>query len=107
MIRVFDMSVEMKDIDKLLDDPNHFPTKLKVSCSETGYTTLFYRGEECDEPREVTYLRRFRRFILFGGKSEPLMHLLKRKDIRILKEYEFFTEQGTIIVVDYETTNEE
>lgn len=107
MIRVFDLSMEIKELDDTLDNPDVDPVTLRVTCSETGFSSLHYRGMPSEERRDMTFKRRFRRFLLFGGKSEPLNNLLQRRDVRIINTYDFMTEQGTIVIVDYETREKE
>jgi hypothetical protein len=107
IFQLYDLSIEFQSVDQILDNPNLLPIELKVTCTETGYTTLLIQAQETDEPVERRYKRRFRRFLLLGGFNRELADLLSSKKNRLIKRHDFFTEQGAIIVIDYETKPEE
>lgn len=107
LFRQFDLSTDNELIDPLLDNPNLMPIELNVGCTEGGYTTLLVHAQRAPEPIVRKRKRRFRRFVLFGGSNEELNLLLEDEKVRVLKRHDFFTEQGVIIVVDYEFKPEE
>lgn len=102
MFQQFDLSIESESLDAALDDIRFEPIELNVMCTETGFTTILVRLQEAEEPQERRFKRRFRRFLLLGGRNDQLLHLLNDKKIRVIKRHDFFTEQGAVIVLDYE-----
>lgn len=107
IFRQFDLASEYEIVDELFDNPRLMPIELRPSCSETGYTTLLFHAQEVDEAVKRRWKRRFRRFPLYNGVSEELNQLMEDENVRILNRYDHFTENGAIIILDYEFKSEE
>lgn len=107
IFRQFDLATEHELVDEIINNPLLMPIELNVSCTETGWTTILVRAHRSPEKRTIKRTRRFRRFVLYGGINEALNQLMEDENVRILKRHDFFSEQGAIIVLDYETNPEE
>jgi hypothetical protein len=101
MIRSFDLAMNQEALNHLLDNPTVQLQEIKVMCSDTGYTTatLQYRLGEAPFPKRK---RRVERYLMFYGINLELNTLLESKRTRLVKLYDFQSEQGTIVVVDYQ-----
>lgn len=101
MFRVFDLSIYASNANELLNNPCLRLISLKISCSfETGYTTANLRFSPC-EKRETKFKRYLKRFRV-EQDDHQLDELLQDKDVRIIKQHVFPTEDGSIVVVDYQ-----
>jgi hypothetical protein len=102
MLRAFDLSA-MEDVAiQHLNNPNYRLLTLKISCSaETGYTVATMRFASC-ERRETKFVRMLKRFVFSGGSGNPeIDRLLADKNVRLIKQHEFPTGEGTVVVLDY------
>lgn len=107
MIRVFDLSMESHILTDLINEPNVRIIRLNYFCSaETGYTTAHLRYQIVKESIARKRRRHVRRFLLFDGRSEYLDQIMDDPVTKIIKEKEFLTAQGVIIVLDYEVPRE-
>ena len=107
MIRSYDLAMEEETVETMLNDPHLRLTKLRVGCSESGYTTATLSLQVVEEPIERKRRRRVRRFVLFNGLNHELDQLVDDSNTKIIKQHEFITEQGVIIVLDYELKRED
>lgn len=106
MYRAFDLSVMRKEANQLLNNPELRLISMNVSCSaETGYTVASMRFAPC-EKQERRFIRKLERFVMFDGGNQYLDERLSDKNVRLIKQYIFPTNEGTIIVLDYHTRKE-
>jgi hypothetical protein len=101
MVKSFDLAMAQEALDQFLDNPDNQLQEIKVTCSKTGYTDALiqYRTGTPPFPKKK---RRIKRFTMFYGSCPELNVLLEDKKTRLIKMYDFQTESGTIIVVDYQ-----
>lgn len=102
MIRSYDLSIEKEVVEQMINDPHLMLQKYRVGCGESGFTTATLYLQKVVEPIERKRHRVIERFILFDGTNQEVDRILEDKKYRVLRQYEFITEQGVIIVLDYE-----
>lgn len=107
IFRQFDLAIYFEEVDNILNDPNLYVTEIKVSCSEIGMTSLIITALDAKVPMERKRKRHFRRFLLHAGINEELIEILSDDNARVLNRHDFFTEQGAIVVLDYEVNKKE
>lgn len=91
----------------LLNDPSFRVIKCEVDCmKKTGFTSANIEYEQTKSTVKRKRRRRIERFLLFGGSNSKLNEILDDAGKRIVAKYQFVTEQGVIIVLDYEYLNE-
>lgn len=106
IFRQYDLAIYHEEVDNVLNDPYLFPTELKVSCTDEGSASVLITAYPSKTPRPIKRNRHFRRFLLHAGENSELTNLLMSDDTRILNRHDFFTEQGAIVIVDYEVNKE-
>lgn len=104
MRKVFDIAVQYRQLEQLLNDDKFFIEEIDISCSEkTGYSCALVRYKKNKFPEKRKWKRRIRRFLLIdGGENEMLNKIIADKDFRIVEEYDFKFENGVIIIIDFE-----
>lgn len=101
MYKAFDLSAMAEVANEKLNDPELRLVSLNVNCSaETGYTVASMRFAPC-EKQERKFIRKLERFVLFDGENPYLDQRLSDKDVRLIKQYVFPTNEGTVVVLDY------
>lgn len=102
MIRVFDLSTHSDHVNDLLNDPKYRLNQLKIYCSEeTGYTTATLRLTPC--PKRTTKFKRYlARYVCDRFGHPEVDRLLEDKNVRLIKQHIFPTQEGTVIVLDYQ-----
>ena len=106
IFRRYDLAVYFEELDEALNDPYLYPTEISPFCTDTGYATVLVRAQRIREPRKISRKRHFRRFLLLNGMSEELVSIMMDEKNRILNRYDFFTEQGDVVILDYEVNKE-
>lgn len=106
IFRQYDLAIYQEEVDNIINDPFISPSELSVTCSGVGSVSLLIHARKTDKPREMKRNRHFRRFLLFGGVNEELIELLSDEKVRVLNRHDFDTEQGSIVVLDYQTLKE-
>lgn len=102
ILRQYDLAIYFEEVDNVINDPYIYPYEIKVDCSPIGAASVTIYAKEMDVPRNQKRKRRFRRFLLLAGMNEELVQLISDENVRVLNRHDFFTEQGTIVVLDYE-----
>jgi hypothetical protein len=102
MFRVYDLSINQEVVEQLLNDPYVSLISLNVACSESGYTTVSVRYTRVKEKLERKRRRKLERLIIFDGSNPRLDELLEDPSISVINKNDFFSENGVIIVLDYE-----
>jgi hypothetical protein len=103
MIRSFDLAIESEAINGLINSPYMMLERFKIECmKKSGYTTATLHLKKSEDPIERKRYRKIERYILFNGANQELDEILENPVNRINHKHEFITEQGVIIVVDYE-----
>ena len=107
MIKSFDLAMEQEAVEVLMNDPQLRIISCTVDClKKTGYTSATFQFEKMKNPMKRKRARKLERFILFNGSNSNLDTVLSDFRKRIVAKYEFVTEQGVIIVLDYEYLKE-
>lgn len=102
MFRVYDLSVEQEVVEQRLNDPYMYLIDLNIACSDSGYTTASLRCMPSRQRIERKRTRKIQRFIIFDGSNPDLDELLMDPDVKVINKLDFFSENGVIIVLDYE-----
>lgn len=102
IFKQYDLAIYFEEVDNIINDPYLYPIELNVNCSEIGSATIIIHAKEISSPRPIKRKRHFRRFLLHGGVNEELIDLMADENVRVLNRYDFFTEQGAIVVIDYQ-----
>lgn len=106
MYRAFDLSALQDIANEFLNNEHLQLVSLNVSCSaETAYTVAALRFVPC-ERKERKFTRRLERFVLFEGVNSHLDERLSDKNVRLIRQYIFPTNEGTIVVLDYQIRKE-
>lgn len=105
MIRSYDLAIDKENVERDINDPYLMIQNCRVGCSDGGFTTVTLHFRKTREPICRKRHRVIERFILFDGQNAYLDSKLEDERIRLLHKHEFITEQGVIIVLDYELKN--
>lgn len=106
MHRSFDLSAMATSANEWLNDSEKRLISLSISCSaETAYTVASMRFVPC-EKQERRFIRNLERFIMSDGENPFLDERLSNKDVRLIKQYVFPTNEGTVVVLDYQIRKE-
>lgn len=101
MVKSFDLAMNQELLNQFLDNPTIQLEKIQVTCSETGYTNALFNYHFGPSPLPKRK-RRIERFLMFYGVNAELNKLLEDKKTRLIQLYNFQTENGNVIVADYQ-----
>lgn len=109
MFRSFNLGSgeDERELARILNSPKYVILKVDPYISDKGTAGVLLRYKESfnDYTREKS---RYRREILSfylerGGKSEELDDYLTNKDVREIQFLSKFTEEGPVVILDFET----
>jgi hypothetical protein len=103
MLRTFHLPDEEYDLNILLNDRKIRSKHINVNCDrKTSVTTVLVDYIELNEPRNQTRKRKIRRFHLLNGEDAELNQITNSTHFRVVYKYDFLTDNGTVVIVDYE-----
>jgi len=103
MKKVFKLEEDEIDLNKMLNDPKIRLKHIRVNCDKkTSLTTVVVDYSVGEVELKRVRKRRINRFHLLDGTDRSLDTILESKDYRVVKQYDFVTENGLVVVLDFE-----
>lgn len=107
MFRSFTLGVDDYELSRVLNSRRHLVQKVDNYIADSGVAgTLLQYTDVHNEysKRESPYRREIRKFHLGeGGMNEEVDQILEDRNNVIIQLLSKFTEEGPVVVVDYET----
>lgn len=103
MIRSFNLPNDEYELNGLLNNDKIRAKHIRVNCDKKTSTTLILVDYiELKEQRTHIRTRKIERFHLLNGEDDRLNRITNSDEFRIVHRYDFLTDGGVVVVIDYE-----